>query len=74
MSTKLLKGLSRFAKRLSDIQSILKMESLKILITSVTGMAGSRIVDYVLNNHRDIEVDAVLHWGVSSNSINHIKR
>ena len=74
MSTKLLKDLSRFAKRLSDIQSILKMESLKILITSVTGMVGSRIVDYVLNNHRDIEVDAVLHWGFSSNSINHIKR
>ena len=71
MSTKLLKGRSRFAKRFSDTQGIVNMGSLKILITGVTGIVGSHIADYilnnrryVLNNYRDLEVHAVLRWGI----------
>ena len=62
MSTNVLKDRSKFAKRFSDIQSIVKVELLKILITGVTGMVGSHLADYVLNNHRDVEVHAVLRW------------
>ena len=62
MSTNVLKGRSKFAKRFSDIQSIVKVELLKILITGVMGMVGSHIADYVLNNHRDLEVHGAPRW------------
>ena len=60
MSTNVLKARSRLAKRFSDIQSIVKVLSLKILITGVTGMVGSHLTDYVLNTHLDAEVHGVL--------------
>jgi len=49
------------------------VDSLKILITGVTGMSGSPLAYYILNNHRDIEVHSVLRWRSPLNDINHIK-
>ena len=73
MSTNVLKDRSNFAKRFSGIQRIVKVESLKILITGVTGMVGSHLANYVLNNHRDVEAHGGLRWWSPLNNINHIK-
>ena len=35
---------------------------MKILITGVTGMVGSHLAEYVLAEHRDVEIHALLRW------------
>ena len=73
MSTNVLKDRSKFAKRFSGTQRIVKVESLEILITGVIRIAGSPLTDYVLNNHRDVEAHGVIRWWSPLNNINHVK-
>jgi GDPmannose 4,6-dehydratase/GDP-4-dehydro-6-deoxy-D-mannose reductase len=35
---------------------------MKILITGITGMVGSHLAEYVLNNHASVEVNAITRW------------
>ena len=35
---------------------------MKVLITGITGMVGSHLADYILNNHPDAEVSGVVRW------------
>lgn len=35
---------------------------MKVLITGITGMVGSHLADYILNNHPDAEVFGVVRW------------
>jgi GDPmannose 4,6-dehydratase/GDP-4-dehydro-6-deoxy-D-mannose reductase len=35
---------------------------MKVLITGITGMVGSHLAEYILNNHPDVEVHGLVRW------------
>ena len=46
---------------------------MKILITGITGMVGSHLAEYVLNNHPEVEVHGLIRWRSPLDNIRHIK-
>ncbi|MHB8093448.1 MAG: GDP-mannose 4,6-dehydratase [Candidatus Aminicenantales bacterium] len=35
---------------------------MKVLITGITGFAGSHLAEYILANHPDVEIDGIVRW------------
>ena len=46
---------------------------MKVLITGITGMVGSHLADYILENYPDIEVHGIIRWRSPLDNIQHIK-
>lgn len=46
---------------------------MKILITGITGMVGSHLAEYVLENHPDVEIHGLIRWRSPLDNIRHIK-
>jgi len=46
---------------------------MKVLITGITGFAGSHLADYVLENHPDVEVFGIVRWRSRMDNILHIQ-
>ena len=45
---------------------------MKILITGITGFVGSHMVDYLLENVRDVEIYATRRWRSNADNIKHL--
>lgn len=45
---------------------------MRILITGVTGFAGSHLADYILSRHPDVEVFGIVRWRSRMENIQHI--
>ena len=45
---------------------------MKVLITGITGMVGSHLADYILDNYPNIEVIGLLRWRSPKDNIKHI--
>lgn len=45
---------------------------MKVLITGITGMVGSHLADYILDNHSDVEVHGLIRWRSPRENIQHI--
>ena len=35
---------------------------MKVLITGITGMVGSHLAEYILDNHSEVEVHGLIRW------------
>ncbi len=46
---------------------------MKVLITGITGFAGSHLADYILENHQDVEVYGIVRWRSRMDNILHIQ-
>lgn len=46
---------------------------MKVLITGITGFAGSHLADYILANHPDVEVFGTIRWRSRRENILHIE-
>jgi GDP-4-dehydro-6-deoxy-D-mannose reductase len=46
---------------------------MKVLITGITGFAGSHLADYILENHPDTQVYGMIRWRSRMENIVHIK-
>ena len=46
---------------------------MRILITGITGFAGSHLADYILENHTDVEVYGIVRWRSRMDNILHIQ-
>jgi len=46
---------------------------MKVLITGITGFAGSHLADYILENHPDVKVFGMVRWRSRMENILHIK-
>lgn len=46
---------------------------MKILITGITGMVGSHLAEYILNNHTNSEVHGLIRWRSPLDNIKHIQ-
>jgi len=46
---------------------------MKVLITGITGFAGSHLADYILENHPDVEVYGIVRWRSRMDNIVHIQ-
>jgi GDP-4-dehydro-6-deoxy-D-mannose reductase len=46
---------------------------MKILITGITGFAGSHLADYILDNHPDVQVHGLVRWRSRMENILHIE-
>lgn len=46
---------------------------MKVLITGITGFAGSHLADYILANHPDVEVYGLIRWRSRMENILHIQ-
>ncbi len=46
---------------------------MKVLITGITGFAGSHLADYILENHPDVEVYGIVRWRSRMDNILHIQ-
>jgi GDP-4-dehydro-6-deoxy-D-mannose reductase len=46
---------------------------MRILITGITGFAGSHLADYILENHPDVKVFGLIRWRSRMENILHIK-
>ncbi|HDS09199.1 MAG TPA: SDR family oxidoreductase [Firmicutes bacterium] len=46
---------------------------MKILITGITGFAGSHLAEYMLKNHPEVEVCGIIRWRSREENIQHIK-
>ena len=46
---------------------------MKILITGITGFAGSHLADYLLANHPEVEIYGIKRWRSKTENIEHIK-
>ncbi len=46
---------------------------MKVLITGITGFAGSHLADYILENHRDVKVFGIVRWRSRIDNILHIQ-
>ncbi len=46
---------------------------MKVLITGITGFAGSHLADYILDNHLDAQVYGVIRWRSRMENILHIE-
>lgn len=45
---------------------------MKVLITGITGFAGSHLADYILENHPDVELYGVYRWRSRTENIEHV--
>ncbi len=45
----------------------------KVLITGITGFVGSHLVDYILDNHPDIEILGLARWRSKTENILHVR-
>lgn len=45
---------------------------MKALITGITGFVGSHLADYILDNHRDVEIIGIKRWRSPCDNIEHI--
>jgi GDP-4-dehydro-6-deoxy-D-mannose reductase len=46
---------------------------MRVLITGITGFAGSHLADYILANHRDVKVYGLVRWRSRMENILHIQ-
>jgi len=46
---------------------------MRVLITGITGFAGSHLADYILENHPDVEVCGIVRWRSRMENIVHIQ-
>ncbi|MHC4662648.1 MAG: GDP-mannose 4,6-dehydratase [Planctomycetota bacterium] len=46
---------------------------MKVLITGITGMVGSHLADYILDNHPSVEIHGLLRWRSPLDNIIHIR-
>ncbi len=46
---------------------------MKVLITGITGFAGSHLADYILANHPDVDVFGTIRWRSRRENIRHIE-
>lgn len=46
---------------------------MKVLITGITGFAGSHLADYILENHPDVKVSGIVRWRSRMENIVHIQ-
>jgi len=46
---------------------------MRVLITGITGFAGSHLADYILGNHPDVRIFGFIRWRSRMNNIMHIK-
>jgi len=46
---------------------------MKVLITGITGFAGSHLADYILKNHPDVKVFGIVRWRSRMDNILHIQ-
>lgn len=46
---------------------------MRVLITGITGFAGSHLADYILANHPDVEVFGTIRWRSRRENIQHIE-
>ncbi len=46
---------------------------MKVLITGITGFAGSHLADYILENHPDVKVFGLIRWRSRMENILHIR-
>lgn len=45
---------------------------MRVLITGITGFAGSHLTDYILSEHKDVEVYGFIRWRSRMDNINHV--
>lgn len=45
---------------------------MKVLITGITGFVGSHLADYILENHKQVEILGLTRWRSPSDNIKHI--
>jgi GDP-4-dehydro-6-deoxy-D-mannose reductase len=45
---------------------------MKVLITGITGFAGSHLAEYILNAHKDVEVSGIVRWRSRLENVRHI--
>ena len=45
---------------------------MKILITGITGMVGSHLADYIVNNHQECSVSGLVRWRSPTDNIRHL--
>lgn len=48
------------------------MKIKKVLITGITGFVGSHLVDYIFNNHPEVEIFGLARWRSPKDNIKHI--
>ena len=46
---------------------------MKVLITGITGFAGSHLVDYILKEHPDVEIFGIRRWRSRTETISHFQ-
>src|SRR3989338_1232172 len=46
---------------------------MKVLITGITGFAGSHLADYLLANHPEVEIYGIKRWRSKTENIEHLK-
>ncbi|MFC2172322.1 GDP-mannose 4,6-dehydratase [Acidobacteriota bacterium] len=46
---------------------------MRVLITGITGFAGSHLADYILENERDVEIFGIKRWRSRTETVEHIK-
>jgi GDP-mannose 4,6-dehydratase len=46
---------------------------MKVLITGITGMVGSHLADYILDNHPSVEVHGLIRWRSPLDNVRHIQ-
>jgi GDP-4-dehydro-6-deoxy-D-mannose reductase len=46
---------------------------MRVLITGITGFAGSHLADYVLNRHPDVEVFGLVRWRSRMENVQHLQ-
>jgi len=45
---------------------------MKVLITGITGMVGSHLADYILDNHPSVEIHGLIRWRSPLDNVRHI--
>ncbi len=45
----------------------------RVLITGITGMAGSHLAEYIINNHSNSQVFGSMRWRASHSNVSHIE-
>lgn len=46
---------------------------MKVLITGITGFAGSHLADYILAHHQEVEVYGLVRWRSRRENITHLE-
>ncbi|MCS7184302.1 MAG: GDP-mannose 4,6-dehydratase, partial [bacterium] len=41
---------------------------MRVLITGITGFVGSHLADYILENHKDVEIYGIKRWRSSKDN------